>query len=550
MKKIILTLVCAVMMLGCTAFAECVQTADDEITVNFELGSEFAGAHITLDMFADGKSAEDLKTDDESEYMKYLVARIQDTVDSEGNFSCVIGIDNVSGKYVVYATVSGMEEYIIESVDFINIMDFNVAVGKINEQIDATPDYALITSIIDEYAGSFALTGKNYELFSGLDDSKFGKIFLELADNKKLDESDREGVLKIVNKAFFLQCLNEEKTENIFSDTALAGLEDGELKEWYDKPFVKEAFELDMTKRLSGKDFKDFEDYEDALIESFVLATVKNPSGYENIKDVVKEFDSEIGFSYSSDVKESVWTKLAGEDFDDIDEFLDEYKSLTEKSTSGSGSSGSSGSKNTSKTQTSVAVTETKEKPTMIDEAQIKEWFLDVPAEHWAYEPIKELYNAGIVNGKSETSFEPESFITREEFVKLISACIENAEAKNFDFSDVSEGAWYYQYIQKAYSAGVITGYSDEYFGIGECITRQDLATIAYRILKMKNPGMSVSYDDEFVDDEEISEYAKEAVYILKNRGIISGAPGNMFNPKENATRAQACKIICNLLAE
>ena len=51
-----------------------------------------------------------------------------------------------------------------------------------------------------------------------------------------------------------------------------------------------------------------------------------------------------------------------------------------------------------------------------------------------------------------------------------------------------------------------------------------------------------------FADDVSIEAYANEAVYTMQKAGIIGGKPGNMFDPKANATRAEASKMIFILL--
>ena len=51
-----------------------------------------------------------------------------------------------------------------------------------------------------------------------------------------------------------------------------------------------------------------------------------------------------------------------------------------------------------------------------------------------------------------------------------------------------------------------------------------------------------------FADENEISDYAKEAVNALYNNGLINGIDGSRFAPANHATRAEAAKIIYNLL--
>lgn len=63
-----------------------------------------------------------------------------------------------------------------------------------------------------------------------------------------------------------------------------------------------------------------------------------------------------------------------------------------------------------------------------------------------------------------------------------------------------------------------------------------------YRAAKSVNG--SAASEELFSDDGEISGYAKEAVYTLKAKGIISGRGENEFAPKSGMTRAEAAKLI------
>ena len=53
---------------------------------------------------------------------------------------------------------------------------------------------------------------------------------------------------------------------------------------------------------------------------------------------------------------------------------------------------------------------------------------------------------------------------------------------------------------------------------------------------------------EKFADDSEISDYAKEAVYVFKEAGIVNGVSEDKFSPSTNASRAQAAKVIFELL--
>lgn len=57
-----------------------------------------------------------------------------------------------------------------------------------------------------------------------------------------------------------------------------------------------------------------------------------------------------------------------------------------------------------------------------------------------------------------------------------------------------------------------------------------------------------VEASEKFADDNDISDYAKEAVYLFKEAGIVNGISIDEFSPKANASRGQAAKVIFELL--
>ncbi len=175
--------------------------------------------------------------------------------------------------------------------------------------------------------------------------------------------------------------------------------------------------------------------------------------------------------------------------------------------------------------------------------------FTDVGTAHWANQAIEYLYNAGIITGVGDGRFEPEANVTREQFVKMIVVAfdIPIGNIENV-FEDVDSDSWYSAYILAAYNAGLINGYSDTVFGVGNMITREDMAVIIYRALN--NLGLTLSVGDaiEFSDADEISLYASEAVSELAAGGIMNGMGDGTFSPESNATRAMAAKLIYELL--
>ena len=175
-------------------------------------------------------------------------------------------------------------------------------------------------------------------------------------------------------------------------------------------------------------------------------------------------------------------------------------------------------------------------------------YFDDLGGVEWAENAINGLCERGIINGKGNGKFEPNAFVTREEFIKMISVAskIDLSIKSEIEFEDVLSGAWYAEYVNAAAACGITKGMGDGNFGVGRNITRQDLfvmcANAAYG-----DKYADTKVLDSFVDFSEISDYAIEKIALLVNNGIVSGSDGRI-NPQANATRAEAAKIIYGLL--
>lgn len=175
--------------------------------------------------------------------------------------------------------------------------------------------------------------------------------------------------------------------------------------------------------------------------------------------------------------------------------------------------------------------------------------FIDMPADHWAYASVMKLKERGIMNGTPDGRCEPDRNITREEFVKLLVLAYGlHDSAATADFADCVRGAWYDSYIGSAVAKGIVNGVGDNRFGIGENITRQDMAAMIYRAATMMGTTFNEEGELAFHDAADIADYAATAVTALKNAGIISGMGDGSFAPAAYATRAQAAKMISELL--
>lgn len=175
--------------------------------------------------------------------------------------------------------------------------------------------------------------------------------------------------------------------------------------------------------------------------------------------------------------------------------------------------------------------------------------FADVEGLDWAKDHINALYKKGVINGDGTGKFNPNNKVTREEFLKMLVEAldIDAAAKETSDFEDCEKDAWYYPYVLIASTNKITKGISRKVFGIGQNITRQDMAVLLSKALAVKNV-ISVESDEVFGDVDAISEYAQSDVSKMYNLGIISGMGDGTFAPKEFTTRAQAAVIISRAL--
>ena len=170
--------------------------------------------------------------------------------------------------------------------------------------------------------------------------------------------------------------------------------------------------------------------------------------------------------------------------------------------------------------------------------------FKDMEGFEWADEAVTKLFDESIISGDGSGYFRPKDSITREEFVKMLVLAFNIISVNQADmtFNDVDRNQWYYPYLQAAFQAGIIKGISEDAFGVGMSVSRQDAAALISRAMKLENEESADS--EMFTDEEDIAGYALKSVKLLRQMGIISGYEDGSFRPLGTITRAEAAKMI------
>lgn len=171
--------------------------------------------------------------------------------------------------------------------------------------------------------------------------------------------------------------------------------------------------------------------------------------------------------------------------------------------------------------------------------------FSDVPPGYWAAADIAALVTAGVANGFPDGTFRPDAPVTRAQFVKWMDLVLDLPPARSPDpFRDVPGDAWYAPYVASAATAGIVTGLTPTTFGPDQPLTREQLAVLLARALKLTR-STALPYSD----DARIDSWAEPGVAEAVAAGYVNGFPDGSFRPQGTATRAQAAKILALVLA-
>ena len=544
-KKLTAICLLAALCVPTAVFGEAVQVGDGQ-TVSVSGKTDEKNAPIAIEVYLGDKTAADLEGLTKDKYTDILVCHDQSVTDADGNYSFMFDINGKSGEYTVFLATD-KTDLPKENLIFVSLEDYKKIAATIK-----TDDISKLKEYIENETYTIGLTKED---IAEIDTGKLAAVLHETIKTSTFDENKRSELLAVVHKALFVEKLNEGKITDIFAESSdLTGLSGGALKDWYTKEYVTENLKKDVNQRISGKSIASYVAYEELLTDSFILSTVRYPNGSGNIEDIMTAFAERIGINISS-AKAGTWTKLAGKSCADLPALEKAYKAALSAGTTtggdgvGGGKSTGSGNTNNGINNIIFGVPIAKDKS---GEALPSASFSDIDGVEWAKDAILYLADNGILSGVGDGIFEPNRNLKREEFAKIvISAFAYNADEAKISFTDIPSDAWYAPFIRQAFGEGIVKGISDDLFGVGLPITRQDLCTMAYNAALKAGKIIEIETPQElFADDDEISDYAKKAVYALRAAGVVSGLTDDEFAPKENATRAQAAKIIYSILTD
>ncbi|MBP2248951.1 S-layer homology domain-containing protein [Paenibacillus xylanexedens] len=181
--------------------------------------------------------------------------------------------------------------------------------------------------------------------------------------------------------------------------------------------------------------------------------------------------------------------------------------------------------------------------------------FTDV-AQHWAETEVNDMGSRMVIEGITDTTFEPNRGVTRAEFAAILVRGLGLKPGERVSsFKDVNGSKWFAGAVNTASSYGLIDGYEDGTFRPQAQITRQEGMALIARAMTVigMEPAASagnVQQWSDYADAEQVASWAKDAVASSISAGLVSGRGKDTIAPNQSITRAETAVIIRRLLQQ
>ena len=167
--------------------------------------------------------------------------------------------------------------------------------------------------------------------------------------------------------------------------------------------------------------------------------------------------------------------------------------------------------------------------------------FTDVSLTDSFWDDVKFVYDRNIMNGISDTLFDPFGTLTRGMVVTILYRLEGTPEVEyKGTFTDVPDGIWYTDGVEWAAENGIVNGYGNGKFGPTDEVTREQLAAILYRYADFKGYEIETA---GFLPDGNISPWAVDYVNWAAANGVLQ-VSGGTVRANEKALRWEVAAAI------
>lgn len=158
---------------------------------------------------------------------------------------------------------------------------------------------------------------------------------------------------------------------------------------------------------------------------------------------------------------------------------------------------------------------------------------------HWAEEDILKLYEKKLMDVYPDGTFRPDNKMTRAEFTSVLVDAFTLEPGEGKIFTD-TQNHWAKEAIAVANGHGIAQGYSETFFGADNLLTREQMVAMVINTLELSTKES----ERVFIDQNDVSDWAVEAMDTAIANQIIVGYPDKSIQPQGETTRAEAAAVI------
>ncbi len=561
---VLISLVLSIFMLsGTIAFADyeitkC--TVDEMGCLTLEGKASQVGERVAIEIVNPSFTTSDIENITSDGIMNIFANILELTAGGDAVFTTSFKLSGTSGYYDIRLKGEHASDPIVYSDAFFYLSDDGRA--ALLSALNIASDGASMKQAIED-ACSYQYLDINYPAYNSYSSAQKDALALFVLNSRKggfASAKDASLCISYGISSANLSISSDADALNVFSsDAQYIGFDkDNAAFGFYDEILDAAAKRRVVSTLKANSPYANIDSYIATLYDNIILSAISESDNHAQVEKILMGFEDYLGAKLSKykacTVKTDVNKKIVGQSFGTVNSLFERIAAyITEFTTppkgptadviittdnkapmpsvSGPSAPSVSGPSAPAPTEPSPAAT-----------------FGDLTGFEWAEESINSLYNNGVISGKDKGIFAPADSVTRAEFVKMIVLALFEADSNaSSDFADVDKNSWSYPYISTAFKMGLVQGNSTG-FGASDNITRQDMAVIISRCMEKKNLIPAQNDTAAFGDDNLISDYAKDAVALMKAEGIINGKGNNMFAPLDNLTRAEAAVIIMRVI--
>lgn len=552
--------ICAVCTIFCMVITLCTAVVNaeteingDSVTITEMFGAETANERFTLTVY---RTDVNLEGDVTAADVRYI-AEVSAGADGKVVFTFPFKQTSGAYPYHVKGETGAAEKSAV--LYYVNQKAYEEAVAELKEALQKpqAEKAVALQEVLTKHIDTLQLT-KDFPIYQSIKNKDNRTAFDRLADSLKAEMTADELCHEFQNAILLCAIETADKTmvQEIIEDyRAVLGLTNETALDYYDSSLSVSA-KLNIAEAISKNVYSTSPQLTKKVYEEIALAVLNEAVTWQKLSEALGELrelaEIETGKLYNlskteqNSALQSVVAKRPYASLSDFSSKLAAAIQTTANNSSGSFGGGGGGGSLGGGSGKASSVTMTPEVLEEVYGNDRAERFSDLENVVWAKEAILNLAERNVISGRGNGIFAPNDSVTREEFVKMLILALDFEVTDNrVDFTDTTPEMWYAPYVATAWEVGVTTGNGDGTFGVGMPISRQDAVVMLARAMEIRQISMnSVNESTVFTDENQISEYAKDAVYRLTGYGILNGVGDGSFAPVLNVTRAEAAKML------